>query len=191
MGRKTAIFDNDEIIKFLRNAKSLENEVRTYMMVAFGVHPENLRRLTADKKGKDRITKDGLLEFRRAKNYNLRRELLSPEVAEVIYDVVRRGKLRISNTFYEKICAEQGDALEHYHTPPVTPMTLLHTFSLNELRRMRKGGLMDLELVSGKMGCTIQTVRQNYLDMKDWERITQKEFSEPLDLTHWKFQNKI
>lgn len=189
MSRKVAIFDNEEVVKFLKQAKTLEDEVRTYMLVAYGMHPENLRRLTIDMKNSDRITKDGLLEFKRAKNDKGRRELLSPEVAEVIYNVVKKGKLKISNTYYERICAEQGNILTQYYTPPVSPLTLRHTYALNCLRNaMNIGGIIDFNMVATKMGCSIDMVRGHYLDLIDWERVTNKQYREPLDLTHWKFQ---
>ena len=183
MVRKIAIADKNDVEKFLRAAATLEDEVRTYMMLAFGIHPENMRKLKARAKKGDRITEDGVIEFKRAKNSVLRRELMSPGVTEVVLDVTSRNKLKVSNTYLEQICASQGVVLPDYPTKPVSPMTLRHTFALNELKLNK----FDYFLVAGKMGCDITVLRQNYLDLLQWERVRKQPFSEPYDLTHWKF----
>lgn len=176
--RKTALFENKDCITFLDNAKTITDQVRSFLMLNYGMHPENLRRLQKDKN----ITERGVLEYKRAKNDRPRRELLSKEQAKVIYSVVKRGALKKSNRAYEYMCEEQGIGID-YSSPPISPMTLRHTYVLNMMRRFD----FDLELVSAKAGCNKSTVIQNYLDLEDWQDIHKKKFQEPLDLSDYEF----
>ena len=189
MGSKVAIFDNDGAIRFLRAARTIDDEVRTYMLLAFGMHPKNLRLLKAgdDKTKGDKITKEGLLIFKRAKNQKARRELMSPEIALVIWNVVKKGKLNVSNSFYEQICEAQGQiAIPDYISNPVSPYTLRHTYILNQYRLYaHRHDVIDF--VATKAGCTRDVVMQNYLDLSSWERTYEQEYREPLDLTQWNF----
>jgi len=194
MGSKVAIFYNEDVKQFLRAARTLDDEVKTYMMLAFGMHPKNLRLLKAgdvnDTKG-DIITRRGVLDFKRAKNQKSRRELISTEIAEVIWDVVKRGKLKASNTYYELICKNQGRiAIPHYEKPPVSPYTLRHTYILNQLRvYSHRNDIMDF--VAKKAGCTREVVLQNYIDFESWENLQHEENKKPLDLTHWIFGEEL
>ena len=182
--QKVAIFDNDKVKLFLRSARTIDDEARMYMLVAFGMHPKNCRELMIEN-----ITEGNLLQFKRAKNSKMRRELLSEGVAEVLRDVISRNKLKISNTMYEDICKHLGRiAVPDYQCGNVSPMTLRHTFALNELRRTMVGGnAPDFDRVAMKMGCTINVVKQNYIDLEQWEDINKTEMREPLNLTHWRF----
>ena len=180
MGTKIAIQDNQDVINFLKASKNLEDEVRMYLIIAFGMHPKNLRTLKAgdDKTKGNVITKRGVLEFKRAKNQKPRRELLSEEIATVIWHVAKRGKLNVTNTYLQQICKEQGrKAIPKYKTPPVSPMTLRHTYILNQLRR-HTGRADRIDLVTKGAGCTRDVVMQNYLDYADWEGLSNWKFGE-------------
>lgn len=182
--QKVAIFENEKVKNFLRSARTVDDEARMYMLVAFGMHPKNCRELTEES-----ITDGGLLQYKRVKSAKSRRELLSENVAEVLRDVIKRKKLNISNTMYEDICKPLGRiAVPDYQSGNVSPMTLRHTFALNELRRTMVGGSSpDFDRVAMKMGCTINVVKQNYIDLEQWESINDTLEREPLNLTHWRF----
>lgn len=182
--QKLAIFENDKVKTLLRSARTIDNEVRVYTLVAFGMHPKNCRSLDEDS-----ITDGNLLKYKRAKNSKPRRELLSESVAEVLKDVISRRKLKISNTMYEDICKHLGRiVIPDYPSGHVSPMTLRHTFALNELRRTMVGGnAPDFDRVAMRMGCTINVVKQNYIDLEQWEDIYNTKMREPLNLTHWRF----
>lgn len=181
MVRKVAIFNNEDCIKLLESAKTITDQVRVYLMLAFGMHPENLRNLTGGPKGN--VRPEGIIQFTRAKSYAPMRHLITENQAEVIIKIIRSGKLKVNNRTYEYVCKYMGESLPKYQTKPVSPDTLRHTYILNELRRFN----CDLHLVSVKAGCHIRTVKQNYLDLLDWERIHQKENMIPLDLSQWIF----
>ena len=181
MMRKVAIFDNEDALRFLENARSITDQVRTFLMLGFGMHPENLRRL--NKKNITLAESSAMLEFKRAKNDRNRSEMLKSHQAKVILKIIKRGGLNISNRAYELICAEQGKILTNYVTPPISPLTLRHTYILNLLRRFN----FDMDLVSVKAGCKVSTVIQNYVDLEDWEKIHKERFREPLDLTDFEF----
>jgi hypothetical protein len=184
--RKVAIFENINVERFLKSALTRDNEVRMYMLVAFGMHPENLRRLEIKKN----ISENGVLEFKRAKNDHPRRELLSSEISKVIYDATKRGVFKISNRGYEYICEDIGKrGIPDYESPPVSPLTLRHTFVLNCLREYRNSPDC-LDVVASKAGCNKSTVIQNYIDMQDWEKIHEVEHQTPINLTNWVFMDK-
>jgi integrase len=188
MGRKMAIFDNEDAKRFLKSARKIDDEIRVFPMLAFGMHPENLRRLKAgDEATKgDKITKD-ILEFKRAKNDYPRRQLLNRDVADVLHKACSRGVFRISNRAYEQICEYMGHiGIPTYQTHPVSPHTLRHTYILNCLREY-KGQNDAMDLVSVKAGCNKSTVIQNYVDLQDWERIHNAYDGSPLNLTDWVF----
>jgi len=186
--QKLAIFENEKVRQFLRSARTIDDEARMYMLVAFGMHPKNCRGLDEDS-----ITDGNLLQFKRVKSGKPRRELLSEGVAEVLRDVIKRGKLNKSNTLYQDICKQLGRiVIPNYECGHVSPMTLRHTFALNELRRTMVGGnAPDFDRVAMKMGCTIQVVKQNYIDLEQWEEINSVEHREPLNLTHWRFGESL
>jgi integrase len=188
MGRKVAIFDNEDVKRFLKSARKIDDEIRVFPLVAFGMHPENLRRLKAgDERTKgDKITTDILL-FNRAKNDEPRRQLLNKDVALVLHKACERGVFKISNRAYEQICEYMGNkSIPHYQTRPISPLTLRHTYILNMLKEYR-GKNDALDYVSKKAGCTRGVVIQNYIDLEDWQKINKVGDAEPLDLTEWKF----
>lgn len=182
--QKLAIFENEKVKNLLRSARSVDDEARMFMLVAFGMHPKNCRELT-----EENITDGGLLQYKRVKSAKPRRELLSDSVANVLRGVIRKKKLNISNTMYEDICKQLGRiAVPDYQSGNVSPMTLRHTFALNELRRTMVGGNSpDFDRVAMKLGCTINVVKQNYIDLEQWESINETLEREPLNLTHWVF----
>lgn len=182
--RKVAIFDNKDAIRFLENARTLTNQIRTFLMLAYGMHPENLRRLKI--KNFKIAEENAMLEFKRAKNARPRSEILTRHQAEAIVKAIKRGKLNISNKGYELICADQGIFLTDYVTPPVSPLTLRHTYILNLLRRFD----FDMELVAVKAGCKVSTVIQNYIDLEDWEKIHTEEYRDALNLTNFMFKTE-
>lgn len=177
--QKVAIVDNDKVLAFLKAAWSPKDEIRTYPMLAFGMHPENLRRLNADN-----INGNETLTYKRAKNARIRREQLTAHVAKTLKTGIKKGWFKISNTAYQTICARQGNvAVNDYPTPPISPMTLRHTYALNELRRFD----FDYDLVAHKMGCSVTTLKIHYLDLEQWERVHKQKHRQPLDLTHYEF----
>lgn len=189
MGEKVAIFDVDDQLRMLNSADGVVNQVRCFMPLVFGMHNENLRRLQAgtEKTKGDKITKDGLLSFKRAKNKKARRELMSPEQAEVIWKVVKRGKLKISNQRYTEVFAEMSkDIVKNYLTPPVTLYSLRKTFILNLLRENWDDN-DKWDIVSKRSGCTREVVTQNYLDLDQWMRLNEKEFQKAPDWGKFKF----
>lgn len=65
--------------------------------------------------------------------------------------------------------------------PEYSPMTLRHTFAIQELRRMGKMKPQPpdpLALLAQKMGCTKAVAQQNYLDLEQWERLGGEEEDE-------------
>jgi len=178
---KLAIFDNEDVLEFLNNAKTRTNQVRTFMMVAFGLHPENLRRL---KQTDITLTAEmGIIQFKRAKNQTPRRELIPLHQAKAILDVVKRGKLGADNSRFIQICAEQGKTLKRYGTPPVSPMTLRHTAILN----IMKANNFDWFISAEKAGCKPETIRKNYVDLDQYQKIKGGDYKQPLDLTKFEF----
>ncbi|KKW10223.1 MAG: hypothetical protein UY48_C0044G0007 [Candidatus Gottesmanbacteria bacterium GW2011_GWB1_49_7] len=151
------------------------------LMLNNGMHPGNLRLLSAvrGKPKGDCVTDMGILQYERVKTYKPVQVLLPEQWRELIFKSVKSRKLAVSNQYYEQVFAEMGKILPEYPTPPVSPMTLRHTYVLSQLRHYKeKGGVPDIRMVAARAMCHINTVTSNYIDLEDWERMYDRDQAE-------------
>ena len=192
--QKIAIYDNEDVIKLLNAPKTRTDQVRLFCMVRFGTHPKNLR---AWKPGENIILTEteGLIRYLRAKNSRPMRFIIPRGQAAVIRQVAARPKgLNISNQQYEQVCHEAQELSGVDYPGRISPLTLRHTFILNELKRnmqMHQAGRLPgdiIDLTAAAAGCTRETVMGHYLSLEQWAGMHGPGTYEPLDLTDFRFK---
>lgn len=166
MTDKIAIFDPEEQQKFLGACSQNDNEyIPIWLMLNTGMHPSDISQARTKLK-----LERGVLSWKRAKNDNPRRELIPPQIAERLENWLKHGR-KLTRVGYFQLVRRVGTRVGH---PEYSPMTLRHTFCINELRRMQEQPKPPPEmfmLLAMKMGCTRSVVAQNYLDLTQWERL--------------------
>jgi hypothetical protein len=166
MGRKLAIFDEREQAALLGACGESDGEfIPIWLMLRCGMHPSDVS------SARNKFAFNGqFLEWRRAKNSNPRREIVPKDVMPRLQSWMERGK-KLTREGYFQLVRRVGARVGH---PEYSPMTLRHTFGLQELRRFMK---MDppppdfIGLVAKKMGCTREVVMDYYIDLDQWERL--------------------
>ena len=165
MSRKTAIFDKRDQMALLGACEGDNEFVPVWLMMRCGMHPSDVS--AASKK----ITWNGrFIEWKRAKNSEPRRELIPKKTAPRLEQWLKRGR-KLTREGYFQMVRRIGERVDH---PEYSPLTLRHTFCLNELRQfndMPKPPPDIFSLVAIKMGCSEKIVKQHYIDLKDWERM--------------------
>lgn len=163
MVQKLAIFDPTEQAALLGACESDAEYIPIFLMSRFGMHPSDVS--TAQ----DKFRFNGqFLEWRRAKNSRLRRELVPEDILPRLQKWLKQGR-KLSRVGYNQLVHRVGTRVGH---PEYSPLTLRHTFCLEELRRFmrQKPPPPDfIALVAQKMGCTREVVMQNYIDLMQWE----------------------
>jgi len=170
--QKLAIFDEKEQAALLGACESDSEFIPLWLMMRCGLHPCDISR------SKEKFSFDGdFLMWKRAKNAKPRREHIPPDIRPRLERWLRHGR-KLSRVGYYQLVRRVGARIGH---PEWTPMTLRHTFCLQELRRyssMRPPPPDFISLVARRMGCTREVVIQNYLDLTQWESLGGKEGGE-------------
>lgn len=163
--RKRAIFNETDQKKVLEAADPETERVAVWLMMMVGMHPTNLIRLKPS--NLDHDSQGWWLQYKRVKNDRPRRELLEDAIGEALALYLRRtDRLRSRQGVFlmvRRVGLKSG-------LGSLTPMNLRHTACVRFLRQYA-GGPAPLDLVAAKMGCTVAVVKQNYIDLEDWERI--------------------
>ena len=164
MVQKIAIFDLEEQQRFLGACSENDNEyIPIWLMLNTGMHPNDV----SQARTKLRLER-GVLYWKRAKNDNPRREIIPNQIMPRLEEWLKKGR-KLSRVGYFQLVRRVGARVGH---PEYSPMTLRHTFCINELRRMQNLPKPPPEmfmLLATKMGCTKAVVAQNYLDLTQWE----------------------
>lgn len=163
--QKTAIFDTTEQAALLGACESDNEYIPIWLMMRCGMHPTDV----SNARTKFTIT-NGFLMWKRAKNSRPRRELIPDHVLSRLERWLKQGR-KLSRVSYFRLVGRVGERIGH---PEYSPMTLRHTFGLEELRRLMKRDPPPpdfISLVAQKMGCSRSVVQQNYIDLDQWERL--------------------
>ncbi len=168
MSRKLAIFDPIEQNALLGACQSDNEYIPLWLMLNCGMHPSDVA------KAKDKLSFQGqFLIYKRAKNEKPRREMIPKELIPRIQLWLKKGKKRTRQGYYYLI-KTIGKRIGH---PEYTPMTLRHTFCINQLRyynNLERPPPNIIDLVATKMGCSREVVIQNYIDLDQWEKLAQE-----------------
>ena len=163
MTQKIAIFDETEQAALLGVCESDQEYVPMWLMMRCGMHPSDVSR------AKEKLRFNGdFIEWKRAKNSKPRREIVPKDVRPRLEKWLTKGR-HITRVGYNLLVSRIGERIGHSE---YSPMTLRHTFCLQQLRYFMG---MDppppdfIGLVATKMGCTREVVYQNYLDLAQWE----------------------
>lgn len=163
MTQKLAIFDEQEQFALLGACEGDNEFVPVWLMMRCGMHPHDVS------KAKEKFRFNGqFLEWKRAKNTKARREIVPPEVMPRLTEWLARGR-KLTRVAYNQMVHRIGARVSH---PEYSPLSLRHTFGLQELRRFMKMKPPPpdfIALVAQKMGCKRETVMQFYIDLTQWE----------------------
>lgn len=165
MTLKLAIFDPKEQAALLGACESDSEFVPIWLMLRCGMHPSDIS------KAAEKFRFNGqFLEWRRAKNSKQRRELVPEDILPRLQRWLKQSR-KLGRVGYNQLVHRIGTRVAH---PEYSPLTLRHTFCLEELRRfmrMRPPPPDFIALVAQKMGCTREVVMQNYIDLVQWESL--------------------
>lgn len=165
MTRKLPIFDKRDQLALLGACEGDNEFVPVWLMMRCGMHPSDVS--AASRK----ITWNGrFIEWKRAKNAEPRREMIPNDIKMRLEHWMKRGP-KLTREGYFHLVGRIGDRVGH---SDYSPMTLRHTFAINELRRfndMPRPPPDIFSLVAIKMGCSEKVVKKHYIDLKDWERL--------------------
>lgn len=161
--QKTAIFDEDEQLRIFSACESDREFVPIWLMMRCGIHPSDL--------SFEKLRIEGrFLLWKRAKNANPRREMIPDDIMPKVKLWLARGK-KLTRQGYNRMVSRVCERIGH---PEYSPMTMRHTFCLQELRRLMRQRPPPpdfLTLVAKKMGCSRDVVAQNYIDLMQWESL--------------------
>ena len=163
--QKTAIFDPVDQAALLGACESENEYIPIWLMMRCGIHPSDI----VNARTKFAIT-NGVLMWKRAKNSRPRRELIPPQVLPRLVAWMKKGR-KVSRVSYFRIVGRVGERVGH---PEYSPMTLRHTFCLDQIRfynAMDRPPPDFISLIAQKMGCSRTVVQQNYIDLSQWERL--------------------
>ena len=163
MTQKIAIFNEVEQKALLGACESDHEFIPIWLMMRCGMHPSDVT------KAKDKIRFNGdFIEWKRAKNSKSRRELVPADVRPRLEKWLLKGR-KLKRGSYNLLVSRIGERIGH---PEYSPMTLRHTFCLQQLRHfqnLERPPPDFIGLVATKMGCTREVVYQNYIDLTQWE----------------------
>lgn len=163
--QKIAIFDPTEQASLLGACESDNEFIPIWLMMRCGMHPSDISAARTKFKFNGQF-----LEWKRAKNSKPRREMIPEDVLPRLRKWLKSGR-KLTRIGYFLLVQRVGGRVGH---PEWSPMTLRHTFGLEELRRFAKQQPPPpdfIGLVAKKMGCTRDVVMQNYIDLGQWERL--------------------
>jgi integrase len=160
--QKLAIFDETEQAALLGKCESDNEFIPIWLMLKCGMHPHDIS------KAKDKFRFNGqFLEWKRAKNSKPRREIIPKDVRPRLDNWLKHGK-KLTRVGYNQLVHRIGAQVGH---PEYSPLSLRHTFGLQELRGFMKQKPPPpdfIALVAQKMGCKRETVMQFYIDLTQW-----------------------
>jgi integrase len=161
--QKLAIFDEQEQNALLGACQESDNEyIPIWLMLRCGMHPHDIS------KAKDKFRFNGqFLEWKRAKNSKPRREIIPKDVRPRLEKWLKHGR-KLTRVGYNQLVHRIGARVGH---PEYSPLSLRHTFGLQELRgfmKQRPPPPDFIALVAQKMGCKRETVMQFYIDLTQW-----------------------
>jgi len=164
MTQKLAIFDEQDQAALLGACEGSDNEyIPIWLMLRCGMHPHDVSN------AKDKFRFNGqFLEWKRAKNAKLRREIVPKDVMPRLERWLKQGR-KLTRVGYNQLVHRMGSRIGH---PEYSPLTLRHTFGLQELRKFMNQSPQPpdlIALVAQKMGCKRETVMQFYIDLTQWE----------------------
>lgn len=162
---KRAIFNPKIEEQILEAADPITERPAIYLMLKFGMHPQNVANLSPSNLLKDE--QGYWLQYKRVKNENPRRELLSNEVGELLEKFLSRKSRPGTRQAYWDMVQRVGEKAGY---KAISPMTLRHTACINFLRLYSEHH-ERMDLVAKRMGCTRAVVLQNYLDLDTWEQV--------------------
>lgn len=156
--QKNAIFKEQDQLAFLAECGDLEF-VPCWLMLRCGMH-------THDIVYRDNLYFDGQwLQYKRCKTGRPRKFLIPPDVVPRLVKWLERGR-RLTPDGYHKMVRRVGERAGLGTS--ITPMSLRHTFGLQELRRYRRRA-DAIDLVAASMGCTRAVVVRYYIELQQWE----------------------
>lgn len=162
MTRKLAIFDETEQKALIGACEGDREYIPVWLMLKCGMHPHDITH------AKEKFRFNGqFLEWKRAKNSNLRREIVPKDLLPRLKAWVESGQ-KLTRIGYNHLVHRVGERVGH---PEYSPLTLRHTFGLQELRKTmnKKSPIPDpFAFVAQKMGCRRDTVLQYYIDADQW-----------------------
>ena len=168
MTQKLAIFDETDQAALLGKCESDNEYIPIWLMLRCGMHPSDVS------KAREKFRFNGqFLEWKRAKNSKSRREMIPQDVMPRLVKWLAQGK-KLTRVGYNQLVHRVSSRMGH---PEYSPLTLRHTFGLQELRKYKsqKNSPPDfVALVAVKMGCRRETVYQYYIDLDQWEKLGQE-----------------
>ena len=162
---KLPIFDPSDQAALLGICETDNEYIPVWLMMRCGMHPSDVAAASA------KLSWNGhFIEWERVKNQVRRREMVPLMLENRLKHWLKHGR-KLTREGYWHLVKRLGSDLGH---PEYSPMTLRHTFAINELRRyndMKNPPPDPFKLVAIKMGCTEDTVRRFYIDLEAWERL--------------------
>ena len=163
---KKAIFDYKDQKKLLKASRSDTEFIVIWMFLNTGIHPKDLGKLTM----KD-IKDDDDVSWKRVKNKKPRRETLPCDVMDKLKRFLKNKRRPKSRIAYYYIVRDAGERASLKGI--ISPMSLRHTLCVNLLREYDNHP-QAIDFVAKRMGCSREVVIQNYIDLKQWEKIGKK-----------------
>lgn len=162
MVTKKAIIDPKRQERFKKACKTDRERILVWLMMDLGMHSQNVSKLSS--KNISESGGDLWLDYQRAKNAMQMSAIVPKEIGPTLVQFVNGKKLCLRQ--YNNIIHKIGRRIR---APETSPMSLRKTCGINELREFRIHP-DRLTLVARRMGCTVGTVTQYYLDLHEWEK---------------------
>jgi len=160
-----AIFEEKDQKALLGACESDNEFIPIWLMMRLGMHPSDVSQ------ARQKFKFEGnWLMWKRAKNQKPRRELISRDIMPRLKRWLERGR-KNSRVAYFQLVRRIGARGGH---PEYSPMTLRHTYCLQELRgfvHQKRPPVDFIALVAQRMGCSREVVMQNYIDLTQWETV--------------------
>ena len=169
MSRKRAIFDPKEQAALLGVCEGDREYIPIWLMMRCGMHPSDVSKASKKLKVKGRY-----IEWERAKNAEDRHEIVPDDIMDRLKKWLKKGR-KLTREGYWHLVGRVGARVGH---PEYSPLTLRHTFGTEMLKfymQKEKPPPDVFDLVARKMGCTEAVVKNNYVDLQDWERASDPE----------------
>ena len=165
MTQKLAIFEEEIQAALMGSCESDNEYIPIWLMLKCGMHPSDVSQ------ARDKIRFNGqFIEWKRAKNANPRREIVPKDIVPRLERWLKQGR-KLTRVGYNQLVHRVSSRIGH---PEYSPLTLRHTFGLQELRRFMNQHPQPpdlISLVAVKMGCRKETVIQYYIDLTQWESL--------------------
>lgn len=162
MTTKQAIIDPRNQERLRKACRTDRERVLVWLMMDLGMHPHNVT--TLGNGNLSLFMGDTWIHYKRAKNSEPMKALVPKDLREPLTAFIRAKK--VTTRQYNNIIHKIGKRIR---APDLSPMSLRKTCGINELREFHDH-TDRLRLVARRMGCTIDTVTQFYLELHEWER---------------------